>query len=165
LNAAVYEAVRLETQRCADIKQIIEKLNNESSHKSRLAWFDVEIDEAQKEIKRLTSSKQAVFEDYSKKLLSTSEYQFAIEKYSAETEKQKLRLGTAKKEKSEYTANSTPKNKWLIAFTHFMDEKELTIEMAKAIIERVVISERNKVEVVFKFRDEFEAVQKFTGVG
>jgi DNA invertase Pin-like site-specific DNA recombinase len=164
LLAAVYYAIRSEVQKCADIKGIIEKLNRESSHKSRLARYDAEIEETEREIKRIASLRQAVYEDYASKLLTAPEYEFAVGKYGGDAYKQRGRLEAAKREKAEYTHCSTPVNKWLAAFTRFMDEKELTAEMVQALIERVEVSGRSNVIVVFKFRDEYEAIRQYTGV-
>jgi DNA invertase Pin-like site-specific DNA recombinase len=161
LIAAVYAIVRLETDTFASIKQTLEKLNRENGHKSRITRFDAEIEETAKEIRRIASLKQGVFEDYAGKLLTLSEYQFASVKYDADTEKQKQRLEAAKAEKSEYIDASTPANKWILAVSRFMDEKELTAEMVKTLIERVEIGDSNKAEVVFKFRDEYKAVKEY----
>jgi hypothetical protein len=160
LNEAVYSAIRAEIEKCADVGGIIEKLNRESGHKSRLVRFDTEIEDAEREIKRISSLRQAVYEDYAAKLLTIKEYQFATEKYNADTEKQQARLDIAKREKAEYAESSTPVNKWLAAFSRFMDAKELAAEMAHALIERVEISNRTRVSITFKFRDEFAAMMK-----
>ena len=45
-----------------------------------------------------------------------------------------------------------------------MDAKEFTAEMAQALIERVEVSNRNCVTVIFKFRDEYKGIQKYTEV-
>ena len=164
LNAAVYEAMRIETGKCADIMPVIEKLNRESGHKSRLAKFDAEIEDAKREIRRITSLKQAIFEDYAANLLTASEYQFAAEKYAADLDRQKQRLDSVLAEKAEYTAAATPENKWLLAFSRFMDAKELTAEIVHNLIDQVEISGRDSVTVVFKFRDEYEAVKLYLGV-
>jgi hypothetical protein len=164
LYKAVFEAIRIEIGKCCDISGIIAKLNRESGHKSRLARFDADIEEAERELKRLSSLKQAVYEDYAAKLLTVSEYQFATEKYNADTAKQQTRLDAAKSDKAEYTQNSTPTNKWLTAFTRFTDAKEFGAEMAQALIERVEVSDRNCVTVRFKFRDEYAAIQSYTEV-
>jgi DNA invertase Pin-like site-specific DNA recombinase len=161
LNGAVYAAVRAEIQKACDISGIIAKLNRGSGHKSRLARFDSEIEEAEREIKRVASLRQAVYEDYAAKLLTVSEYGYATEKYNADTERQQARLEAAKREKAEYAEKSTPVNKWLAAFTRFMDAKELTAEMAQALIERVEVSNRNRVSITFKFRDEYAAISRY----
>jgi len=159
---AVYDAIRLEIQKCADISGIIEKLNRESSHKKRLERYEVEIEEAEREIKRIASLRQAVYEDYAAKLLTVSEYQFATVKYDADTVKQQSRTEAARREKEEYTQTSTPSNKWLAAFTRFMDEKELTADMAQALVERIEITNYNRVSITFKFRDELTAIREYS---
>jgi hypothetical protein len=164
LNGAVYQAIRAEIDKCCDIGGIISKLNLESGHKSRLARFDADIEEAEREMKRTTSLRQAIYEDFAGKLLTASEYQFAIEKYSAETAKQNTRLETAKRDKAAFTASSTTTNKWLAAFSRFIEAQELTSDMAKALIERVEVSDRNRVTVMFKFRDEFAAIAQYAEV-
>ena len=161
LYGAVYAAIRIEIQKCSDVYGIIEKLNRESGHKSRLAKFDTEIEESERELRRIASLRQSIYDSYAAKLLTVSEYQFAIDKYTADTKKQSSRLEAAKSDKAEYTKNSTPVNKWLAEFTKFMDAKELTADMALAMIERVEVSDRNKVSVIFKFRDEMAAICKY----
>jgi DNA invertase Pin-like site-specific DNA recombinase len=164
LNNAVYEAIRIEIQRACDIDGIIRKLNRENSHKSRLARFDSEIEECEREIKRIASLRQAVYEDYAEKILTVSEYKYATEKYDTDAEKLKARLESARREKAEFSQSSTPVNKWLAAFRRFMDERELTRDMAHALIERVEVSERNRVTVFFKFRDEYAAINDYAEV-
>jgi hypothetical protein len=44
-----------------------------------------------------------------------------------------------------------------------MDAEELTAEMAQALIERVEIGNYNRVDVVFKFRDELAAICEYSG--
>ena len=158
----VYDAIRLEIQKSSEINILIEKLNSEKSYKKRLDRFDIEIDEAEREIKRIASLRQAVYEDYAAKMLTVSEYQFATSKYDADAKKQQQRLESAKLDKAEFVQTSTPTNKWFAAFSRFMDSKELTAEMVQALVERVVIKSYNRVDVLFKFRDEFAAISEYS---
>jgi hypothetical protein len=158
LYNAVFEAIRIEIQKCCDISGIISKLNRGSSHKLRLARFDADIMEAERELTRLSSLKQAVYDEYAAKLLTQSEYLFAAEKYNTDAAKQQARLEAARRDKAAYTQDSTPTNKWLAAFSRFSDAKEFTAEMAQALLERVEVSDLNRVTVRFKFRDEYAAI-------
>jgi hypothetical protein len=162
LNNAVYQAIRIEIQKCADIKRIVDKLNRENSHKKRLAGFDATIEDSEREIKRISSLRQAVFEDFAVKLLTASEYQYATSKYEAEIEKQTLLLEEAKNEKNEYLQITTSSNKWVVEFSRFMEAKELSSEMSQALIESITISNRTSVDIRFKFRDEYTAINTYT---
>jgi DNA invertase Pin-like site-specific DNA recombinase len=158
LERAVYDAIRLEIEKCADIGGIIDRLNRESGHKARLARYEKEIEDCEREIKRIATLKQGVYEDYAAKLLTVSEYRFATEKYNADTVKLQARLDSANESKARFAQSSTPANKWLAAFRRFMDAQELTAEMAQALIERVEVSDYNKVHIIFKFRDEYATI-------
>ncbi len=164
LYGAVYEAIRVEIQKCAEVKRIIDKLNRESGHKSRLAKYDAEIEDAERELRRIAALRQGIYDDYAAKLLTVSEYQFAIEKYNGDAEKQRNRLEAAIHDKDGYAQSSTAINKWYAAFSRFMDARELTADMAQAMIERVDVYDRDKVTVTFKFRDEYAAICRYAEV-
>jgi len=163
LNMAVYDAVRFQLDLCADISRVISKLNEETSHKSRLAGFDLEIEEAEKELKRIQSLRKAVFEDYAAKLLTLSEYQFASEKYNSDADAQSKRLESAKQAKKQFRQTTTSDNKWLAHYGRFVKSKELTPDMAQSLIERVEVGNDSNIHVVFKFADEFMALQAMIG--
>jgi hypothetical protein len=162
LYSAVFEVIKTQILLCFDIKKIISELNKNAKHKSKFADFDVETTNIQLEIKRIQNLKQAVFEDFSDKLLTSDEYKFAIQKYNLETEKLQKNLKKSKSEKKKYTQSSTSQNKFLTAFMRFSNSKEISREMATELIERIEISDKNKVHITFKFRDEFEEIQRFT---
>lgn len=164
LYSAVYEAIRVEIQSCSEVKNTIEKLSRESTHKARLTKFDTEIVEAERELRRITTLRQAIYDDYAAKLLTVSEYQFATEKYAADAERERKRIAAARCEKTEYAFKSTSVNKWLVEFLKFMEAKELTAEIAQAMIERVEVSDRDDVKVIFKFRDERKAVSEYANI-
>jgi len=155
LYAAVYEAIRVQLDICVDVSGAIDKLNRESSYKSRLARHDAQIEEIEKELRRITTLKRAVYEDYVAKLLTASEYQFANNKYNADIAEQSERLEIAKNTREEFSANTTTKNRWFATYSRFADCKELTADMAKVLVERIDVHEGHKIEVVFKFRDEY----------
>jgi ubiquinone/menaquinone biosynthesis C-methylase UbiE len=155
LYIAVYEAIRMQLRVCADVAGVIDKLNKESSHISSLARYEAETEEAEKELRRITSLRQATFEDYAAKLLSKSEHSFANEKYKADAQTQRKRLEAAKQLKGSFAKNTTACNKWLAAFNRFIAEKELTVEMAQALIERIEVYENQKINIIFKFREGY----------
>ena len=78
-------------------------------------------------------------------------------------EKQRERLKAVKAKRKEYSKNTDQTNKWLATFSRFMENKSLTREMVQAMVERVEVSDLNKVSVTFKFRDELEALMTEVG--
>ncbi|MDR2532388.1 MAG: recombinase family protein [Oscillospiraceae bacterium] len=164
LYDAVYMAIRIEIQKFANIREVQKKINRENSQKSRLSGYEAEIESIERELRRISSLRQAIYEEYATKQLTKEEYQFAVGKYTADTERLNTRLKFAKSEKAKYKKNLTTVNKWLTTFTKFIGEQELTAELAQTMVERVEISDYNKVAITFKFRDEYEEVIKLAEV-
>jgi len=156
LYSAVYEAIQVQLRACSDMSGVVDKLNRGSGYEAKLAGYDAEVGEIESELQRINLLRHAIFEDYAAKLLTVSEYQFANERYIANENELKKRLETTKQAKKQY--NTTPKNKWLVAFDQFIDDSKLTTEMAHALIERIDVHEGHRIVVSFKFRDEFEAL-------
>jgi len=154
LYEAVYYAIRTQIKRYVDVIGILDKLGRDNSYKSRLIRYDTKIEEFEKDIRRLSSLRQAVYEDYAGKLLTVSEYQYATDKYAAEMDLGRSRLESVKQERAEYSKNTEQANQWVAAWGKFMDEKKLTLEMVQAMVERVEVSDLDRVSVTFKFRDE-----------
>jgi DNA invertase Pin-like site-specific DNA recombinase len=149
LTNAVFEAIRVQLQVCVDADNIVEKLKQENAY----THLHSEIEETENELRRITSLRQALYEDFTAKLLTASEYQFAVEKYNADADKQRQRLESAKSSECIYKRE----NKWLVAFTRFIDAKKLTVEMTQTLIERVEVGECKRISIIFKFRDELES--------
>jgi isocitrate/isopropylmalate dehydrogenase len=164
LYNAVYMAIRIEIQKFANIREVQRKISRENSQKSKLSGYEAEIVAIERELRRISSLRQAIYEEYASKQLTKEEYQFAVGKYTADTERLNTRLKLTKSEKSKYKKNLTTANKWLTIFTRFIGEQELTAELAQSMIERVEVSERDKVMITFKFRDEYEEVIKLAEV-
>jgi len=158
LYESVYYAIRTQIQQYVDVAEILEKLNRDNGYKSRLMRYEEEIEEIEKELRRLSSLRQAIYEDYAAKLLTASEYQYAIDKYNTDMDKQHTKLDAMKAERAEYSKQTKQTNKWLATFEQFMDNKALNREMVQALVERVEVSNLDKVSVSFKFRDELESL-------
>jgi hypothetical protein len=163
LYEAVYCAVRTQVQRYVGVAGVLERLNRGSGYQSQLARLDSGIEEHEKELRRLSSLRGAIYEDYAAKLLTASEYRYATEKYNADIEKQRERLKTVRAERKEYSNHTNHTNKWLATFNRFIKSKSLTREMVQAFVERVDVSSLNRVSVTFKFRDELEALMTEVG--
>jgi len=158
LYETVYNAIRTQVERYVDVVGILEKLNQDNSFKSRLMRYDTEIEKLEKELRRIAILRQGIYESYAEKLLTASEYQFAIEKYNADMESQQIRLEVSKAERAEYSKHADQASKWLSTFTRFYEEKTLTLEMVHAFVDRVEVSDLNRVSITFKFRDELESL-------
>ena len=158
LYVAVYHAIRSQVQSYVEVSSILDKLNQDSSYQSRLMRCEQKIASTSKEIRRLDSLRESAYEDYASQLLTTSEYQFASDKYQADIEQQKNKLTLLQDERNTYTTATAQTNHWIATFEKFMTEPELSRAMVQAFIHRVEVSKIDQLTITFKFRDELEAL-------
>ena len=157
LYEVVYYAIRTQVGYCVDVAGILQRLNRGNGCKTQLMQYDDEIDAIEKKLQQLSSLRQAIYEDYATKLLTASEYQYAIDKHNAEMEKQHYKLDIAKAKRAELSEHTEHTNKWLAKFELFMNNRDLNRDMVQALVKRVEVSGLDKVSVTLKFRDELES--------
>ncbi len=161
LIRVVYVSIKTQIANMIEKRQLIERLNRSTNFKNRISKFDVEINEINTNLKRLSGLRQAIYEDYRDKLLTEQEYRFALLKYDSDIETGKQRLQQVTELKSAFTQNFTSSNKWVAAFERFESAQELTYEMAHALIERIEVKSDNEVCIQFRFMDEYKMICEF----
>lgn len=97
-------------------------------------------------------------------LLSEQEYWDLKGRYQAEIQKSEESLQCLDRERGA-ARELTPENRFLTAFRQFPDPKELTREMAEALIQRIEIGENQQVSIIFRYRDEYRALTDAIGGG
>ena len=68
----------------------------------------------------------------------------------------KASLCRQQRELEEFNKFMSTENKWLKAFLSFRGAKELTRNMAQALLERVEVYEERRIHIVYRFRNEYE---------
>ena len=154
LYEAVYHAIRCQVGKYADPATVLDKLGRGNDYITGLMRYDAKIQVLEQAMRRLSSRREGLYEDYAAKLLTASEYQFATNKYSTDIKKQISLLETAQKEREKYLQNAPHDN---IKTANFMAHRTLTSAMVHAFVARVEVSGLNRVSIILKFQDELES--------
>jgi len=158
LIESVWNAVRAEIDLSVDTERLALKVQNGGNVKARAKTVREQIAEAKRKIERTTSLSTALYGDYADGILTEAEYLFAKAKYREEKRLWEQRLDELIAEEIKNTDTFVYDNKWIAALSRFRDSKELTRDILLAVVERVIVSGNNDITVVFKHRDEYEAL-------
>ncbi|MCL2053346.1 MAG: recombinase family protein [Oscillospiraceae bacterium] len=123
------------------------------------AVLDAEISRVSRELETINSRIAGLYENYVDKLLTEQEYIGLKAEYSNRADMLKQRIGELSKRAAVMSNISESDNKWLKAAKDFQNPKELTREMLEAIVERIIVFDAERIEVVWKFKDEFELLE------
>ena len=151
-------SVRVQVEAAADLAAVIERLNKVKGTKNRKQDLAKQMSTLQNEIKRLTNLKAALFESYADNLLSQDEYIYSKGRYAKQIDEAKARLERLQDESVMKNETLTPQNKWLQAFKRFTDQNELSHEMVRTLISRVVVVAPHEYDFVWNFKSDFDAL-------
>jgi len=151
-------SVRVQVETAADLTAVIERLSNAKGMKNRKQDLAKQMSALQSEIKRLTNLKAALFESYADNLLSEDEYIYSKGRYSKQIDEAKARLEQMQEESVMQSETLTPQNKWLQAFKRFTDQSELSHDMVRTLIKRIVVVAPNEYDFVWNFKNDYEAL-------
>ena len=153
---AVYAAIRSQIDMVASVDDILRKVNSDASYENRKDNLANEIRKVKAQIERLTSLRSSLYDDYIEQLLTEQEYLYAKAKFEKDEDALKGRLNELLLQQKKYGQTYSYENRWLSSYRAFRDEKELTKEMVSALIETVELHGDRRIQINFKFKDEYE---------
>lgn len=108
------------------------------------------------ELERAEARKKSVMQDFLAGELSCDEYERLKACCAEEAERLKNRIMELRAEQRRQSETLTGDNPWLKAFSGLRLPDRLTKELTHALIQRITLYANDKIEVVFKYRDERE---------
>lgn len=159
----VLAAIKSQVKTAVDLSAVVERLNKLRSADNPENELAKRMAALQKELKRVTNLKAALYESYADKLLTESEYIYSKQRYGKQIDEIKQRLEYLQEESVTHSETLTPKNKWLQACKRFTDHDELSREMVHTLIDYIIVSGNNEFEIVWNFKNEYEALCEYTG--
>lgn len=158
------KSIKYQIDTATNLSAIIERLNKAQSANKPKDSIAERMSHMQKELKRLTNLKASLYETYADKLLSENEYIYSKQKYEKEIADIKQKLAVLQEESVMKSETLTPKNKWVQVFKRFTDHDELSYEMVKALVKKVIVKNNTDFEFVWNFKNEYDALREYTEV-
>jgi len=117
--------------------------------------LDSQITKVSRELETINQRLAGLYESYVDKILTEGEYVKIKAEYEGRAENLRQRVDELSQRAAVVANVSASDNRWLKAARDFQNPTELTREMLEAIVERVVIHSPTRIEVVWKFGDEY----------
>lgn len=108
------------------------------------------------ELERTEARKKSIMQDFLAGELSCDEYERLKACCAEEAEQLKKRITGLREEQHRQSETLSGDNPWLKAFSGLRLPDRLTKELAHTLIQRVIVYEDDKIEVVFQYQDERE---------
>ena len=123
--------------------------------------YEAQIARLEEEIEQFQKRKLRLYEDLADGIIDKSDYADFREQYNntiAEKETAILRL---RKEHQILTTTGTTERNWVTLFKQYENIETLNRRVMMSLVDRVLIYENHAIEIVFKYRNEYEQAMNY----
>lgn len=158
---ALLEFLKLNIATAVEIEPIL-ALINRSPAKIRGSEHLQKLRDAQTaERARILRLREELYPDYKAGLIDYREYEDFRSRYEVQLREIEERIQATEEKINEMKDGITPENSFISEFKKYKNIKTLTREIVCALVENVFVFEGNRIEILLKYRDEFEAIKEY----
>lgn len=152
----ILEQIKMQIDLAIKVEDLLMRLKQADRYSERYRGKKDELKQIQDELERTAYLKANLYGDLKQGILTKQEFLIAKEKYALDIEVLTEKLKKQQKEVETFERCMSGENKWLKVFLSFCNAKELTRDMAQALLERVEVYEDRRIHIIYRFRNEYE---------
>lgn len=156
VNQAVFDAIHEHMRLCVDTEETVRQKNAGADSMRKYDVYGKEADRIKRELQRTTEVKAGIFEDYRDGLIDGEQYAEISGKYAVKIKELSARLDEMLKAQAAYSREYRVDGDWKAAVKRYLNERELTEEMAEAFVDKVLVYEDGSVKVHLKYDKELK---------
>ncbi len=143
-----------EIEQAVDAVQLAKRLS--AGTEGQIAVRATELRRLNLELERVQSRKKSAMQDFLAGTLAWAEHERLKSCFAEEIERLSEQITVLRTEQQRQSETLTVDNPWLRTFSGLRRPNHLTKELAQTLIQHITIYADDKIEVVFKYRDERE---------
>lgn len=157
----VFRAIHDQVELVVNLEKALAMIDRLPS-KSRKAFnYEAQIAKIEEEIERYQKLKLRLYEDLSDGIIDKSEYFDFRNSYTKIIEEKQETLLRVKKEMKQVVATGTTERNWVTLFKQYENIDELNRRILIALVDRVLVYEDHAIEIIFKYRDEYQQTLEY----
>lgn len=121
----------------------------------RVFSYEAQMTRLEEEIQRYKKLELGLYENFVEGIINKAEYTDFRENYRGLIEEMQEALKRLKREQQDAAAMGSQNRAWVQVFAQYENVQELDRRLLLALVDRILIYEDKKVEIVFRYRDEF----------
>ncbi len=124
---------------------------------SRKAFsYEAQITRLEEEIEQYQKRKLRLYEDLADGVIDKSEYAEFREQYNNAISEKEVSILRVRKEHQLLTSTGTTERNWVTLFKQYENIEALNRRILMALVDRILIYENHGIEIVFKYKDEYQ---------
>lgn len=157
LIESIFYSLRLQILLKINLKKLLQNLQNHPKLLTNQKVLTDKLTTIKQKIKRNNTLSASLYENFTQSLLTEQEYLFQKQNYMEQFDTLTIELKQIYQEESLYKKTITSQNEWVKAIKSGKRNKELTREMLLQLVHHITISDYNKIEIFWNFKDRVTA--------
>ncbi len=154
LEEIVFHAVHDQVETVLHLEQVLSFIESLPGKERRVITYEAQITKVEEEIERYKRLELGLYENFTEGIINKTEYIDFRENYrSLIAEKQEI-LKRLRREQHDASLSGSNNRVWVQLFAEYENIEKLDRRVLAALVDRILIYEDKRVEVVFKYRDE-----------
>ena len=157
----VFTAIRDQIELVVNLEKALELIERLPSQSRKAFNYEAQITKLEEEIERYQKLKLRLYEDLSDGIIDKSEYFDFRNSYTRIIEEKQEALLRVQKEMKQTVTTGTTERNWVTLFKQYENIEELNRRVLMALVDRILIHENHVIEIVFKYKDEYQQTLEY----
>lgn len=160
----VLDSIKRHIDQLADLDQLVQEINAMEIKSEDVLANDQEILMKYEEASQCKKMEASLHKDFLEGIISKEEYLQFAKIYSERAEAAEEAAHKLRKEVETVFQKGLLTNEWVKRFAHERNIKELDRKLVLQLIDKIIVHEGKKMEIIFRYKDEFKAVHRIAGM-
>ena len=157
----VLNGIRDQVEIVVNLEKALELIDETPSNNRQVFSYEKQIDALRTEIERYQKLKLRLYEDYNDEIITKDEY-FEFKKiYTSNIEEKSKTIKQLEKECSQAINTVGASKTWIAIFKEYENFTALNRRVLLSLVDKILIYENHCIEVIFKYKDEYEETLDF----
>lgn len=152
----ILDTINFHIQKVIELESMLKLIETIPYRGYKVERMDVEVLDKKAEIKKAQNYMLGLYEDYKDKFISESEYNELKGHYAMHIRELEMDIQNLETEKEEIAGKKLDTMGWVKNFTEKKGFGKLTRGLLLELVEEILVYDKKRIEVVFKFQNEYE---------
>ena len=156
LEAAVLEGINFQIQTVVELGHALEAVSRRPMRQVKAGRMERRLDALRSELAKKEAIRDSLYRRYAAGEISREDFYDFKRIFTQDCEEAERAVEAQQRQMDELLANTAPDSPWIEYFRRFGHLDELNRDVAARLLDRVLVYEGGRVEIIFQYQEQFE---------
>ena len=156
LLLSVQETIRMRMDAILELDNVLKRVELLPMRKRNMVKYDLQIQTLKEQIERSQKFKMKLYDSLLEGTIDRKEFAAFKKNYDQRIKEDESAMKRIKKERESLLEKSEDDQRWIKSFLKFRDVDEISRSQINHIIEKIVVYEDGRIDIVFRYEYEYQ---------